>query len=274
LNVNGLKDETVIGSLKQRMYDDDLEVLFITEPHLSVLKQRSVQQVFSEFDVFVRTRKVKRNKQYQQRGGIMCIARKNTVKLETKCECDDMMWIDWKGIKVAGVYFVPSTSPFAKRNRKRMREPQQRTLETSGKVMRLTDANAWIGNIPSVITKRDDEKLKIFKRTSQKNDVNPQGEWFIAEMNSVDMIILNGIKSEAQYTYDHPGREAKSIVDFIVANEQAFEIVTDVAYSDCRESLCTDHILVSVQVWHDQQQPIPKRKVKRVRRKKKPVMNF
>src|SRR6185312_13081388 len=167
-----------------------------------------------------------------------------------------------------------STSPFAKRNRKRMRELQQRTLETSGKVMILTDANAWIGNIPSVITKRDDEKLKIFKRTSQKNDVNPQGEWFIAEMNSVDMIILNGIKSEAQYTYDHPGREAKSIVDFIVANEQAFEIVTDVAYSDCRESLCTDHILVSTQVWHDQQRPISKCKVKRVRRKKKPVMNF
>ena len=32
----------------------------------------------------------------------MCIAKKNTTKLERKCECDDMMWIDWKGIKVAG----------------------------------------------------------------------------------------------------------------------------------------------------------------------------
>ena len=79
------------------------------------------------------------------------------------------------------------------------------------------------------------------------------------------MIVLNG-----QYTYDHPGREVKSIVDFIVANEQALETGTDVD----RESLCTDHLLISVKVWHDQQQPIPKRKVKRVRRKKKPVMNF
>ena len=272
--MNGLKDEIVIGSLKQHMYDDDLEVLFITEPHLSAIKQRAVQQVFSEFDVFIRSRKAKRNKQYQQRGGIMCIAKKDTVKLEKKCECDDMMWIDWKGIKVAGVYFVPSTSPFAKRNAKRMRELQQRVLEASGKVMILTDANAWIGNSPSTITKRDDKKLKIFNRASVKNEINTQGEWFISEMNSVDMIVLNGIKSEAQYTYDHPGREAKSIVDFIVANEQAFDIITDVAYSDCRESLCTDHILISVQVWHDLQPSIPKRKVKRVRRKKKPMMNF
>jgi hypothetical protein len=155
-----------------------------------------------------------------------------------------------------------------------MRELQQRVLEASGKVMIFTDANAWIGNIPSVITKRDDEKLRIFKHTSQKSDIDPQGEWFIAEMNSVDMIVLNGLKSEAQYTYDHPGREAKSIVDFIIANEQALETVTDVAYSDYRGSLCTDHLLISVKVWHDQQQPIPKRKVKRVRRKKKPVMNF
>ena len=88
------------------------------------------------------------------------------------------------------------------------------------------------------------------------------------------MIVLNGIKSEAQYTYDHPGREAKSIVDFIL-NEQTLEVVTDVAYHDCRESLCTDHILLSVQVSQEEQlQPLPKRKVKRVRRKKKPIMNF
>ena len=94
---------------------------------------------------------------------------------------------------VAGVYFVPPTSPFAKRNVKRMRELQQRVLEASGKVMILTDANAWIGNIPSLITNRD-EKLRIFERATQKSETNPQGEWFISEMNSVDMIVLNGIK--------------------------------------------------------------------------------
>src|SRR4051812_49252332 len=111
--------------------------------------------------------------------------------------------------------------------------------------------------------------VAIFKRTSEKNDTNSQGKWFISEMNSVDMIVLNGIKSEAKYTYDHPGREAKSIVDFIVVNEEAFKIVKDVAYTDCRESLFTDHILISVQVLYEQSQQTPKRKAARVRKKKK-----
>jgi len=98
----------------------------------------------------------------------MCVAKKDTVKLETKCECDDMMWIDWKGIEIAGVYFVPHTSPFSKQNAKRMRELQQRVLEPKGKVIILTDANAWIGDMPSVITKGDSEEASIFKRMSEK----------------------------------------------------------------------------------------------------------
>jgi hypothetical protein len=125
-----------------------------------------------------------------------------------------------------------------------------------------------------MITKGDSEKASSFMRTSKKVEVNAQGEWFMSEMNSVNMIVLNGIKSEAEYTYDHPGREAKSIVDFILVNEQTLEVVTDVAYHDCRESLCTDHILLSVQVSQEAQLQLPKRKVKRVRRKKKPIMNF
>jgi len=67
LNVNGLKNEIVMGSLKQYMYDEELEVLFVTEPHLSIINQERVKQRFSEFDVFIRIRKRKRNKQYQER---------------------------------------------------------------------------------------------------------------------------------------------------------------------------------------------------------------
>ena len=51
-------------------------------------------------------------------------------------------------------------------------------------------------------------------------------------MNSVNMIILNGIKSEAKYTYDHPSREATSVVDFIVTDEKAFKTCSDMQYLD------------------------------------------
>ena len=275
LNVNGLKNEIVMGSLKQYMYDEELEVLFVTEPHLSIINQERVKQRFSEFDVFIRIRKRKRNKQYQQRGGIMCIAKKDTVKLEKPCKCDDMLWINWKGVSVAGVYFVPASSPFAKRNAKRMIELQQRILEANGKVVILTDANAWIGEIPSVITHHEEgleKSIQTYPRTSEKKETNPQGEWFLSSMNNVDMIVLNGLKSMALCTYDHPGKEAKSIVDFVVVNQQAFKVVSDLSYVDCRESLCTDHILVSVQVEYDSK--ARKRKTPRRKKRRKGQMKY
>lgn len=199
----------------------------------------------------------------------MCIAKKDTVKPEPECKCDDMMWVDWKGVKVAGVYFVPPSSPFSKRNAKRMSELQQRILGLSEKkIIVLTDANAWIGEEPSVITNsvRGEEVTKTFVRTSERKETNTQGEWFLSEMNNVDMIVLNGVKSVARCTYDHPGREARSVVDFVVVNEQVFKEVSDVSYADCRESLCTDHLLLSIQIQYVQQARTRK---SRVRQKKK-----
>jgi len=186
-----------------------------------------------------------------------------------------MLWINWKGVSVAGVYFVPASSPFAKRNAKRMIELQQRILEASGKVVILTDANAWIGEIPSVITHHEEgleKSIQTYPRTSEKKETNPQGEWFLSSMNNVDMIVLNGLKSMALCTYDHPGKEAKSIVDFVVVNQQAFKVVSDLSYVDCRESLCTDHILVSVQVEYDSK--ARKRKTPRRKKRRKGQMKY
>ena len=70
-------------------------------------------------------------------------------------------------------------------------------------------------------------------------------------MNSIDMIILNGVRSQARYTYDHAGREARSIVDYIAVRESMIDKVSEIKYVDCRERLQTDHILISVHVQHD-----------------------
>src|SRR4051794_3162503 len=103
------------------------------------------------------------------------------------------MWIDWRGVKVACAYFVPITSPFEKRNEKRMIELQQRTLEQKGRVKILANANGWIGQAPSIITKPEtgfERETLTFERKSEKKE--------ITAMNRKDMIILNGIRSVAQ----------------------------------------------------------------------------
>jgi len=81
----------------------------------------------------------------------------------------------------------------------------------------MTDANAWIGEEPSVVTRGEAEDKKVTKtffRTSEKPEINSKesGLW---------ELVLNGIRSKALHTYDHPAREVKSVVDFIVVNEKA-----------------------------------------------------
>ena len=104
---------------------------------------------------------------------------------------------------VLTLYLLP---PFAKRNVKRMIELQQRVLESEAKnqkVILLTDANAWIGELPSMVSTLEGEynaEVTIFKRTSEKIEINNQGRWFVSAMNDVDLIIVNGIRSLATRT--------------------------------------------------------------------------
>ena len=74
-------------------------------------------------------------------------------------------------------------------------------------------------------------------------------------MNNIDMIILNGVKSQAKCAYDHTGREARR--DYIAVRESMLNKVSTIKYVDCREDLENDHILISVHVQHDMTQTTP-----------------
>ena len=78
------------------------------------------------------------------------------VKAVKKFQCDDMVCVEWREITLICPYFVPPTSPFQKRNEKRMIELQQRVLESKGNVIIMTDANGWIGELPSLVAKKED----------------------------------------------------------------------------------------------------------------------
>jgi hypothetical protein len=136
-----------------------------------------------------------------------------------------------------------------KRNEKRMQELQQHILKLTEKqerVLVLTDSNAWIGESPSILGEGEDGL--VFPRTSERPEINKQGEWFLTNMNSVDMLVLNGLKERAVCTYEHPSREATSVIDFICVNSGAFEVTSDIIYQDKRLELETDHIMLTIEV--------------------------
>jgi hypothetical protein len=145
----------------------------------------------------------------------------------------------------------------------------------------VTDSNAWIGQSPSVINDTEnaegyERQDKTYTRTTEKQETNKQGEWFVSCMNSIDMIVINGIRSVAKCTYDHQGREAKSTVDYMVVNKQMYNLVSDVSYTDCREKLETDHWMLSVEVTHSQEMKIDeideRKRKKKKKKTKKPIM--
>ena len=140
--MNGMKNIIIMEVLKKEITKQGIDVLFVTETFLSAQKQIELRKVFGEYDVYFRSRKEKEGKKYLERGGVMCIARKGTVKLERECRSDDLMFVMCKGMVLCCAYFVPSTSPFEKFNEARMIELQERILQCRKEVMIFTDSNA------------------------------------------------------------------------------------------------------------------------------------
>ena len=280
LNMNGLKNEMTMKKLRRQMIIHEIDILFITETLGTEDREKEMRRIFKEYDVVYRKRKRKKSKKYAERGGVACIAKKGTVKVEKESEEDDVMYVTWNNIYIACAYLVPPSSPFRSRNEKKMEEIQER-LVSIDRCMLLIDANVWIGEEPSVVASlgdgADDAEV-TYTRKSEKKEVTNEGREFLEKMNSIDMIVINGIKSGAKYTYDHMGKDAKSVIDFIAVSRNMYNKVSEISYEDNRDKLDTDHILIHVDVERDTEltaqthttgRPKPKSK----RRKKKSDMN-
>ena len=181
---------------------------------------------------------------------------------------DDILCVKWRGLCVVCAYFVPATSPFQKRNPKRMVELQQRVLEYGAqRTLVLTDERVdWRRAVSD--RQRPEHEERVYPRTSVKPESNTQGEWFLSSMNSVNLVVLNGLKATAEHTFDHPGREAKSVVDFIAGGREMLERMSDVFYTDCREGLCTDHVLIGAEVWELEKKAERKKREQRSKSRK------
>jgi len=204
LNMNGMKNETIMKKLRKEMITHNIELLFVRETLGTKAREQEIRKVFKEYDVISRGRKKTKGKKYAERGGVMCIAKKGTVKTEQESEEDDVMYVTWNNIYTTCAFLVPPTFPFACKNEKKMEEMQER-LFARGRAMLVVDANVWIGTLPSIVSGIEDSgehNERVYERRSDRMETNKKGEEFVEHMNNVNMIILNGTKSEARYTYD------------------------------------------------------------------------
>ncbi len=90
--------------------------------------------------------------------------------------------------------------------------------------------NRRIGNMPTVIT--DTNSRVVFKRNSQDGDVSRnakrEGRILVETMNAWDMLIMNGIDSGGEYTYESKNKKGASVIDYIILDKELVEYEHDV----------------------------------------------
>jgi len=135
--------------------------------------------------------------------------------LSIKCVINDKILI------LTGVYRAPSVD---------FNMVMQGLLEFKDKVKSnenwiiLGDFNCRIGSLPSEIScDVEDEVIMVFNRESKDPKIYANGREFVSCMNSIKMVIVNGLKEIADITYDGLG---DSVIDFICVPYCLFDKVS------------------------------------------------
>lgn len=175
-------------------------------------------------------------------GGVAILVKKTCgdCDLPSKRKVEGVQWIRINtgsvNLFVGCVYFPPWKGGRIYQNNDALSELEADIVEfqQQGMVMCMGDFNAHIGNIPSIIGR------ETFGRVSCDGNTDCYGKTFVSAMNSVGFVILNGVNSVADFTYDGPA--GKSVVDFICVDSMYFNSVSDVVcIDDVRNIFDTDH---------------------------------
>ena len=103
------------------------------------------------------------------------------------------------------------------------------------------DFNARIGELKNEVAKEEARE-----RRSQDKVVDARGKRLMKLMNKAGLYVVNGVKEEADFTFEHANGEGASVIDLIWVSESA-EVGTCEEWSEA--SCCIgDHSLVAVDI--------------------------
>ncbi len=157
INCQGCRSEDKLLELKIIKSSNNIDVLCITESHLDNTIMDWVRDVLGPDLDFVYRNRDRMRSSVRRNGGVLCIFQKGLCEQAKISVCDDLIWVRLGEAEnahfIAVPYFVDATSTHHFKNEERMIELQNdiERFKQDGKVMVLTDANAWIGNWPSTI---------------------------------------------------------------------------------------------------------------------------
>jgi hypothetical protein len=212
----------------------------------------------SDFQWFGKDRK------HRHCGGIGFLVRKNLQTKVINSSSENIMWISvHPNIYVAVVYLIPIDKTGV--NKETLHELQQdilRLKEIGGKVVVLGDFNCRIGSRSNFLggDSSDDTKMLEVARSSEDRVISSQGQNLLDRLNAVGMIVVNGIREKARFTFQGKGR---SVIDLFWVDYKDMHQVLEVKVWNREMEIMDkmDHRIVTIdwqgtgQSMHDPQQP-------------------
>lgn len=147
--------------------------------------------------------------------------------------------------EVIAVYLPPDSSNVSVKNELSLSTIKNIILKSKqeDKLFVCGDFNARTANLSNQIL-TEDEQLLSLPRSSEDVTYNGKGKVLLSEMNSLNMILLNGLKEKASFTcFRENGR---SIVDYIWCRYQHLNMFSELSVHDLNElyNIDSDHCMI------------------------------
>lgn len=167
-------------------------------------------------------------KSYSGEGGIGFLVNKRVGRIEEVrvSKKNEILWIkvtSKEDLFLAVVYMTPEGSTRDSDSQQLLLELEKDILEFSklGRVIVMGDFNTRIGNVESSILKND--VRYSFPRRNQDHkfgsQIRERGIRFVESMNACNMVILNGLETEAECTCINITK-GQSVVDYIIIQDK------------------------------------------------------
>ena len=167
-------------------------------------------------------------------------------------KCDGLIVAEKGEWRVACVYFVPANSTRLEHNASLEEKLTEVVHGWAGKnIMVLGDGNGRFGNMASSILMeaggggREDMVDEIrFDRSNRDHKRNAQGEWLVKLMDSLQLVVVNGL-NDRPMEHTHVGGRGHSVVDFVAVSSGLVSKESGVAVvEDSDVSVGSDHRLI------------------------------
>ena len=228
-----------------------LDVCAVTETWLRDEDEAALKNDLNATEYEWYGRQQKKTQGGEGRGGVgFLVKRELEARVVKEGKEGNLLWIavgkeePWY---IAAVYIAPRKTDEYFRV---MEEVQEDVGKWRGRVVVLGDFNSRVGELPNVMIDGEDDDRVECKRQSKDKKTDWRGKYLMREMNASGLVVVNGVKEEAEWTSVQVKRKKEgtgcSVIDLVCVAWEAWHEWGEMKVWDMAEAgLQADHRMVT-----------------------------